>query len=181
MATLSRKMKAHDITYTAVGIALLSVSAWITVPFGPVPFTLQTMALTFLLAVLSPSQGFISVVVYLLLGGVGLPLFSGMRAGVGVLFGPTGGFLMGFVMAAVCCGAVRRCISTETLRNGALVITILGCSYVVGWTWLMYSAALSPAAAFLSGVAPFILPDVIKCCAGIALARAVRRAVPAHI
>ena len=73
----------------------MAVSAWVTVPLGPVPFTLQMFAIVFAVAVLKPREAIAAMAGYLILGAVGLPVFSGMRGGLGILAGPTGGFLWG--------------------------------------------------------------------------------------
>ena len=174
----SKGIEPRDITFAAAGIALLAVSAWVTVPLGPVPFTLQTMALAFLLVALKPKQALLSVVCYVVLGAVGLPVFSGMRGGVGVLFGPTGGFVLGFVLTAILAYLLRSRMRASAPLDVAVVALMIVCSYGVGWAWLAVSASMSPIAAFMAACAPFIVPDVLKCAAGIVLANAVRRAVP---
>lgn len=173
-----RGLEPRDITFAAVGVALLSVSAWVTLPIGPVPFTLQTMALAFLLVGVGRTQALLAVLVYLALGGLGLPLFSGMRGGVAMLFGPTGGFLVGFAVAAVLAWFVRGAVRASTARDVAIVVGMIACSYGIGWAWLMVSAHMGALAAFGVAIAPFVIPDVVKCGCGIVLARAVRRALP---
>lgn len=175
---VSGGLSTQDITFAAAGIALMAVSAWVTVPLGPVPFTLQTMALAFLVLALNPRQQLVAVLCYLLIGAVGLPVFSGMRGGVGVLFGPTGGFLLGFALAAVIAYVVRRNVGACLGRDVAIVVASIACSYGVGWAWLTVSASMSPAAAFMAACAPFVMPDALKCAAGVVLASAVRRAIP---
>ena len=130
-------LSTRDITFTAVGIALISVSAWVTVPIGPVPFTLQTMALAFVLVAMSPVQSTLAVMLYLVLGAAGLPLFSGMRGGVGVLLSPTGGFLIGFALAALAALVIRRVMDDSPARDVVVVVALIVCSYVFGWAWLM--------------------------------------------
>ena len=171
-------LSTRDITFTAVGIALISVSAWVTVPIGPVPFTLQTMALAFVLVAMSPVQSTLAVMLYLVLGAAGLPLFSGMRGGVGVLLSPTGGFLIGFALAALAALVIRRVMDDSPARDVVVVVALIVCSYFFGWAWLMVSTGMSATAAFAAACLPFIVPDIIKCAVGITMARAVRRAVP---
>lgn len=89
--------RARSIAFTGLTIAIMAVSAWVTVPIGPIPVTLQMFAVTFAIVVLSPKQAIAAITGYLLLGAVGVPVFSGMRGGVGVLAGPTGGFLWGYL------------------------------------------------------------------------------------
>lgn len=89
--------RARSIAFTGLTIALMAVSAWVTIPIGAVPVTLQMFAVTFAIVVLSPKEAIAAITGYLLLGAVGVPVFAGMRGGVGVLAGPTGGFLWGYL------------------------------------------------------------------------------------
>ena len=92
--------RTRSIAFAGLSVALLTVSAWITVPLGPVPFTMQTFVIVFLLLALKPSESLSAIAAYLVLGGIGLPLFSGMKGGMAALLGPTGGFLWSFFVAA---------------------------------------------------------------------------------
>ena len=174
-------LDTRDITFAGAGVALLAVSAWVSLALGPVPFTLQTMALAFVLCAMRPNQALASVLTYLVVGALGVPVFAGMRGGVGVLAGPSGGFLVGFAVAAALAVGVRRLVRSRGVSDVCVVVLMLVCSYGVGWAWLMASTGMGAAAAFASACAPFIVPDVMKCAAGIALARAVRRAVPSLV
>lgn len=101
--TIKKTMPAsrtRSIAFCGLTVALMAVSAWVTVPLGPVPFTLQTFVMVFALVALSPRECIVSLVAYLSLGAVGLPVFSSMRGGIGVLMGPTGGFLWGYLAGA---------------------------------------------------------------------------------
>ena len=90
--------RTRTIAFTALSIAIIAVSAWITVPIGPIPFTLQMFAVTLAIIVLAPRQAIAAIAGYLVLGAIGVPVFSGMRGGIGVLMGPTGGFLWGYLI-----------------------------------------------------------------------------------
>lgn len=92
------RSRSASIAFVGLTIAIMAVSAWVTVPLGPVPFTLQMFALVFAIAVLSPGEALAAIAGYLALGAVGVPVFSGMRGGLGVLAGPTGGFLWGYLI-----------------------------------------------------------------------------------
>ena len=91
-------MSSREVTRCAVSIALLAVSAWVSIPLTPVPVTLQTLVLALICTALTGREAVVSVAGYLLLGAVGLPLFSGMNGGLGAIMGPTGGFLWGFLL-----------------------------------------------------------------------------------
>lgn len=203
-------MRAESIAYCGLSIALLTVSAWVTVPLGPVPFTLQTMMLVFVVLLLPPREALVSVFGYLALGALGAPVFSGMKGGLASLLGPTGGFIVGFGLGAVAAvlvlkiwkapagtmcargnatsasgaptfslSALRAARIAGAARNLVAAFALLIVSYLCGWAQLMAVAGLDPLAAFLAGIAPFVVLDVIKISVGAALAGAVRRAVPA--
>ncbi len=100
----SASARTRSVAFVGLAIAIIAVSAWVTVPLGPIPFTLQMFAVTFAVVVLSPKEAIASIAGYLLLGAVGVPVFSGMRGGIGVLAGPT----LSVGLSARCgrCGAV---------------------------------------------------------------------------
>lgn len=185
-ATASR---TRSIAFVGLSIALMAVSGWISIPFGPVPFTLQTFVMVFAFLVLSPRECIAALTGYLALGAIGLPLFASMRGGIGVLAGPTGGFLWGFLLGAAAAlvflhatgGVIKRSAATQKRTIAADVIAgflFLAITYLCGWAQLMAVAGLSPAAAFAAGVAPFVILDSIKLVAAVITARAVRKALP---
>ena len=174
--------RTRSIAFCGLSVALMAVSAWISIPLGPVPFTLQTFVMVFVLLALEPKQALASVAIYLVMGAVGLPVFSSMRGGIGVLAGPTGGFLIGYFVGMLAAigflKLVRRPKENRPIGfdfAAALVFEIV--IYVLGWAQLMVVANLSPAAAFAAGVAPFIIIDIIKVIVATFTARAVRQAV----
>ena len=89
--------RTRSIAFVGLAVAIMAVSAWVTVPLGPVPFTLQMFAITFAIVMLSPKECIAAIVLYLALGAIGLPVFSGMSGGIAKLMGPTGGFLWGYI------------------------------------------------------------------------------------
>lgn len=174
--------RSRSIAFTALSIAVIAVSAWITVPIGPVPFTLQMFAVTFAIIVLAPKQAITAIAGYLALGAVGVPVFSGMRGGIGVLMGPTGGFLWGYLIGvslAVGLLALLRSRGIDNFATGiaaGVVFTLV--AYVCGWAQYMAVANVGPIESFAVTVAPFIVVDLIKIVAATAVARTVIRAVP---
>lgn len=175
----SKGLTTRDITFAAVGIALLAVSGWVTVTLGPIPFTLQTMAVIFEVLALSPRQSVISVFGFLVLGGLGLPLFGGMSGGVSSLLGPAGGFLFGFGFGVLAALPVRHLMPEGVVRDVVVALVVSVVVYAIGLVWFMFSTGASFVAAFAACVAPFLVTDTIKAACGITLANAVRRAVPA--
>jgi biotin transport system substrate-specific component len=149
--------------YASLFGALTAVGAYIIIPLPPVPITLQTLFLGLAGTLLGARLGALSQVVYLLLGILGLPVFAGGKAGLGVLFGPTGGYLIGFVAAAFVIGKFAAlktrpgfawiCLS---LAVGAMVI------YALGILQLSLVARLTAVKAMAVGVLPFLPGDGIK-------------------
>lgn len=181
--------RTRSIAFVGLSIALMAVSAWVSVPLGPVPFTLQTFVMVFALLVLTPRQCLAALGGYLMLGAIGLPVFSAMRGGIGILVGPTGGFLWGFLLGAAVALVFLRLVRTrfgagvEAGRRGLILDLVAGflflaVMYVCGWAQLMGVASLSPAAAFATAVAPFLVVDTLKLVAAVGTARAVRKALP---
>ena len=190
------------VTLAQVGviIALLAVSAQVSVAIGPVPFTLQTLVVALAALVLTPAQAAAALAGYVLLGALGLPIFSLMRGGLAMIAGPTGGYLYGFILSALLGGFVRRLVagraSRAAGREGApapvttasrarvlagdiacAVVVVLVC-YAVGTAHFMLTAHVGLAAALGTAVIPFIIPDALKCVAAILVAAALRKAIP---
>ena len=181
--------RTRSIAFIALTTAIMAVSAWVTVPLGPVPFTLQIFAVAFALLVLSPKEAVAAVVAYLALGAVGVPVFSSMRGGIGVLAGSTGGFLWGMLLGVGLAAVVRFGLKAALMRDGqasrakafgidfVTCLVFLAVVYVCGWAQLMAVTAMSPAAAFAAGVAPFVIIDLCKLVAAVVCAQAVSAAL----
>jgi biotin transport system substrate-specific component len=173
--------RSRSIAFTALSIAIMAVSAWITVPIGPVPFTLQMFAVTFAILVLAPKQAIGAVAGYLVLGAIGVPVFSGMRGGIGVLMGPTGGFLWGYLIGvSVAVGLLWlfRGRGIDNFGVGVLCgLVFTAIAYVCGWFQYMLVAGVGPVESLMVTVAPFVVVDIIKVVAATAVARTVIRAL----
>ncbi len=175
---------ARRVTTAALLAALLAVSAVIAVPIGTVPLTAQVFVVVLIALLVPPGWAALAVGTYLLVGALGLPVFAGARGGLGVLIGPTGGYLVGFFIGAVVGAALGR-LAGQRLRPrwwgdaivGIVVILII---YACGWAQLAAVAHLGASAAFFAGVAPFIVPDAVKAAVAVGLAPVVRRAARAQ-
>lgn len=170
----------------ALLIALLAVSAQVTIPLGPVPFTLQTAVVALVALLCTPKETLLATGGYLALGALGLPVFSAARGGLAMILGPTGGFLYGFVIAAFVGAAVRVALAgssaTKARTLGADIVCValvMLLPYVTGIAQLMYVAHMGFAAAFAAGAAPFLLLDACKVALAVVIALAVRRALAA--
>ncbi|MBR2583340.1 MAG: biotin transporter BioY [Oscillospiraceae bacterium] len=161
------------VSLMAVVIALCS---WLSVP-SVVPFTMQTFAVFSALLLLGGKRGFLAVGLYILLGAFGLPVFSGFRGGLGALLGPTGGYILGFLLTALLYWILEG-------RLHSLIPLILGLllCYLFGTLWFVYVYAadgkeIGFGAALGLCVLPYLIPDAIKLLLAFVLARRVRKAV----
>ncbi len=109
--------RTRSIAFVALTIAIMAVSAWVTIPLGPIPFTLQMFAIPFAIVVLTPKQAIAAIAGYLILGAIGVPVFSGMRGGFGVLAGPTGGFLWGYIFGVAAAAFFLQFVRTRANRG----------------------------------------------------------------
>jgi biotin transport system substrate-specific component len=182
----SSSERTRSIAYVALSIALLAVSAWVTVPFGPVPFTLQVFVLVFILVALEPKLALASIFGYVAIGAIGIPVFSAMRGGIGVLAGPTGGFIWGMLLGAVLAVGLARLAAPAGGRASGkpslavavgMAVVMLLSMYFCGWVQLMLLLGIGPAEAFATGIAPFIVIDIAKIAAAVAVASGVKRAL----
>ena len=143
---------------SAVFAALMAICAWISIPVGDTAFTMQTFAVFLALGVLGGKWGTTAILVYLLLGAVGLPVFSAFRGGLGALAGPTGGYLWGFLAAGlVYWGFEKLC------KPLGVLLATLAC-YSCGCLWFMHYAggAAGLVAALVKCVIPYLIPDGVK-------------------
>ena len=150
----------------ALFAALTCVLAPFSISIGPVPISLTNLVIYFSLYVLGWQRATITYLVYLLLGLVGLPVFSGFEGGVGKLAGPTGGYLIGFLFMAVISGLFVKMKEDEVILNRVLGIAgmILGTlvAYAFGTAWFCYSTGTGLSAALALCVIPFIPGDLVK-------------------
>ena len=165
------RLTTRELATAALFTAILSVAAFVAIPVGSVPFTLQVYVVLLAGMVLGPRLGVLSVLAYLILGLVA-PVYAGGTSGLGALFGPTGGYLFGFIGAAFVTGLVAERGTGTTLKLLVAGIAGLAPIYAVGATWLAMQLHLTAGAAVLAGIAPFVWLDVLKAVAAALTARA---------
>ena len=164
------KLTVKDMAYCAIGAALLSVSAWISIPIPQVSFTMQSFAVFFILGLLGGRRGTISIGIYLFLGFVGLPVFSGFRGGVGVILGVTGGYIWGFLLAGLLYWAVTAVFGQTTrIRLTAMFLGMALC-YLCGTVWYQQLYGGSFWVVITACVLPYLLPDGAKILLALSLA-----------
>ena len=170
------KNRTKTMAQAALCTALLCLLAQVTIPMpSGVPITLQTFAVALAGYCQDAKRASISVVGYLLLGLVGLPVFSAMQGGIGVFAGPTGGFLIGFVPFAALCA-----LAAAAPRVGwAMLLSLAGllCCHAFGTVWFSAVARASFGKAFLLASAPYLIKDVISVFAAYLLSRAILKAL----
>ena len=151
-------MKIRDMTRCAMFAALLAVCAWISVPVGDLAVSLQTLAVFLTLGAMGGRKGSMTFLVYLLLGAVGLPVFTGMQGGLGILLGPTGGYIWGFLAA----GLVFWVLEKRAALWLCMISALLTC-YACGTAWYFFVYAQGGLwAVILKCVVPYLLPDGAK-------------------
>ena len=162
------RLRTVDLAYVALFAVLIAVCAWISIP-ATIPFTLQTFGIFAALTILGGRRGTYATVVYLLLGAVGLPVFSGFQAGIGTLLGATGGFILGFAAQALVYWLITAHLGTSVPAMAAAgVISLAGTI----WFLTVYAQSTGPVSlgtALGWCVIPFILPDLGKLALAIAL------------
>lgn len=154
-------IKTTNLTSVALGAALLCLVAPWSLPLGNVPVSLASMAVSVVAVVCGTKKGTLAVLIYILLGAVGLPVFSGFRGGVYILVGVTGGFIIGYLPLCLCVALFtrKRCIFLTALVGQLVGNCVL---YICGTAWYCVAFNCSLYVALASCVLPFVLFDIGK-------------------
>ena len=160
-------LKASTITRVALMAAVTAVAAQISIPLFPVPFTLQVLAVILSGLLLGVRHGALAQAVYVLVGAVGMPVFTGFTGGLGHIFGPTGGYLISYPIAAAVAGIAAETVAGDSRRKALWFGFLWGCAglaviYTFGATWLAVVSGLTPTQAIAAGVGRFVIFDLIK-------------------
>ena len=168
---------AKDMAYSGICAALLAISAWCAIPMPQVSFTMQSFAVFFALGLLGGRRGVISISIYLVMGLIGLPVFSGFRGGVGVLLGITGGYIWGFLLAGLLYWAVTALFGQGfKARLAAMILGMLLC-YGCGTVWYLRVYGGNLWAVLTACVLPYLLPDGVKIALALTLSGKLKRIV----
>ncbi len=153
----------HMLVWTALMAATIGAGAYLIVPIGPVPISMQPFFVFLAGYILGPTRGAMAVGLYLLAGTIGLPVFAGGKSGLGHLIGPTGGYLFGFVVSALLCGLARRGdVVISWFKGIAFGAAALLAVYAIGSTWLKFALGMEWSKAWMVGVVPFLPWDAVK-------------------
>ena len=171
------KIKTRDMAYIGLFAVLIAICAWISIP-TTIPFTLQVLGVALAVGMLGGRRGTIAVLVYILLGAVGVPVFAGFKGGIGALLGNTGGYIIGFICMALVMWAMEKIPGNRTVILFISMITGLLVDYVFGTAWFMVAYAKNVGAVGLGAalgwcVIPYIIPDVIKLIVAMILSRSI--------
>lgn len=174
-------MKIRNMALCALFAALVALCAWLCIPVGDVAFTLQTFAVALTLLLLEGKWGTVAVFVYLLLGIVGLPVFTGFQGSIGTLLGVTGGYIVGFLVWALLYWLITAVVPAPGAKVLAMAVGLLAC-YAFGsfWFYRVYLAggsAMSMGLVLLKCVVPYLLPDAAKISLAFLLASRLKRFV----
>lgn len=165
--------KTRQMVSAAIFAAVLAVLSQIVLPIGPVPFNLAVLGAYLSGCLMSPIWAVGSVGVYLLMGLIGIPVFAGFSGGPAVFFGPTGGYLAGYLFIALCTSfAVHR--SGKISRIFPAMIAGLAICYLLGTGWFMLVTGSGLGESLMLCVIPFILPDLCKAVVALILTRSVK-------
>ena len=173
---------AKSIARSAIGVAFIAVCSVIAIPIGTVPVTLSVFGIMLVALLLSPAETFLAVITYIVLGAIGLPIFSGGGSGLAVLTGPTGGFILAYpLMTGII--SLFKLLYQKRLRSSSVkyttfcflvCIATLPVCYLCGTLQFMAYASVDFKVALLTCVVPFILPDVAKAVLAVWLSTKIR-------
>lgn len=156
------KLSLREQIHAALFAIIIAGLSQLTIPVGLIPLTGQTFAIGLAVTFLGTRTGTMAIIIYLLLGLIGLPVFAGFSSGIGVLLGPTGGYLVGFLFNGLLTGLVVE--KTAFRYTGAVIGNIVGAlaTLLFGTLWLKWSTGMAWPAAFNGGFVLFIIPGIIK-------------------
>jgi biotin transport system substrate-specific component len=173
----NKKTNVYRITFMALLAAIMCILGPLSLPIGPVPISLTNLAVYLAVYVLGMADGTVSYCLYLLLGAVGLPVFSGYSGGLGKIAGPTGGYIIGFIFMALIGGFVLEKTGRKLIPTMAGWVVATAVDYAFGTAWFVYIAHYTVIQALAVCVFPFIIGDCIKIVLGTLLGREVRKAL----
>jgi biotin transport system substrate-specific component len=165
--------RAREFAVSAVFAAMTAAGGLISIPFFPVPLSLQTF-FVYLSVLTLRRSAFLSQIIYLLMGLVGLPVFARGMSGYATLLGPTGGFLFGFIFGTFCSGLLLDVMKGWRYAEILSLLLCAGIVFGLGWVWLAYWLNWDIAMAFWLGVLPFLPGDAVKVILALVVGKRIR-------
>ncbi len=173
------KFDAKNMTRIAVMTAVICILGPVSIPIGPVPISLTPLTILLSVYILGMAEGAIATLLYVILGAIGLPVFGGFSGGFGIIAGPTGGYIIGYVFLALIAGwFINHFYDIIWVQYLGMCLG-MAVLYAFGTVWLSHAAHMTFAEALAVGVLPFIAVDLIKMAVSIILGRAVNKRLDA--
>ncbi len=177
----STRQHTTELVYIAMFTVLIAICSWLSIPTA-VPFTMQTFAVFLTVTTLGGKRGTLAVIVYLLLGAIGVPVFAGFNSGMGALLGTTGGYLIGFLITTLLYWACIKNPGQKPFVEFIVLIAGLFLCYTFGTIWFItvYTSTTGPvgiSSALMWCVIPYIIPDLLKLALAFKIAPRLRRYV----
>ncbi len=173
------KGRTYDMAYTAVFTVIIVICSWISIPLA-VPFTLQTFGIFAAIGTLGGKRGTCAIAVYILLGVMGIPVFSGFNGGIGVLLANTGGYILGFLFSGLIAWGMEALFGRSSrVLILSMALGLLVC-YIFGTAWFMFlytsnTGSIGIRTVLSWCVLPFILPDIIKIALAFTLSKKLKK------
>lgn len=165
----------HALVWTALMAALIALGSFLSLPLGPVPFSMQPLFVMLAGFILGWPRGMVAVLLFVAAGVIGLPVFTGGKSGLAVIFGPTGGYILGFVFAAGAIGLLTRGRKPSWLLGLLAGLAGLALLYLFGVLNLMRVLQVGWEKAVIIGFVPFIMQDLLKLVMAVATWRILHR------
>lgn len=177
-----RNNKTKELCFCGLMVALMAICSWIQLTIGPVPFTLQTFGVFAAVGLLGGKLGSISVLVFVILGAVGVPVFAGFSGGPSVIFGVTGGYILGFIFTALIMWLFEKLFGKGIVSLIISMVIGLAVCYAFGTAWFMVAytrtaGSISLAKSLSLCVIPFIVPDLVKVACAAVISSSLRKPV----
>ena len=175
----ANRRKTYDMAYIGIFTALITICSWISIP-TLVPFTLQTFAIFLAVSVLGGKRGTLAVVVYVLLGAIGVPVFAEFTGGIDIIMRNTGGYIIGFIFTALIMWLVESLFGRKLWVQGISMVLGMTACYAIGTAWFMIVYMRDTGAVGLSTVLgwcviPFIIPDAVKIALALTLSNVLKK------
>lgn len=156
------KISVKNITLTALMAAFLCVSAPVTIPVGPIPLSAANFVIMLCSVLLGAKRGVAAVALYILIGALGIPVFSGFSGGIGKILEPTGGFIIGYLSLSLIIGALSQKFGEKKWSYPLSMVFGTAVLYIIGTAWYVITTAQPITAALAVCVLPFIIGDTAK-------------------
>ncbi|MBQ8349763.1 MAG: biotin transporter BioY [Ruminococcus sp.] len=174
-----RAFTTKEMVLTAMLTAVMAVCSWISVP-AEIPFTLQTFAVFCAVGLLGGRNGLFSILVYILLGAIGIPVFAGPSGGIGIILGNTGGYIVGFVFIALICWLTEKLFGSGLIVRIISMLVGLAVMYAFGTAWYIFlytknTGDVSLIQVMKWCVTPFVIPDLIKLALAVVLTDRIKK------